>query len=163
MRKFIYIFLSIYIFNIHNCSAQNQKIKLSEIINSIYFSKHGLDIKDEDEKIFFFISFKKKDSIPVLNDILELDYYNSRKFQILYSNEEKKILKKLKKVEYGNVVRIQKENDNTEQLKLIVDIGMTDYNFYKKNGFKFTFKGDTWEVYYKSVNNKWILDHIHRI
>lgn len=162
MSSLISFFLIIIISNT-NCYAQNEKLNLSSIINSIYFSKEGLDIKDEDEKIFFFMPFKKKDSIRALNDILESDYYNSRKFQILYSNEEKKILKKLKKVEYGNVVRIQRENNNTEQLKLIVDIGMTDYNFYKKNGFKFTFKGDTWEVYYKSVNNKWILDHIHRV
>lgn len=163
MRKLIYIFLSIYIYSTPDCSAQNQKIKLSEIINSIYFSQQGLNIKDEDEKMFFFMTFNKKDGIPLLNDILEPDCYNSRKFEILYSNEQKKILKKLKKVEFGNVIKIQKENNNTGQLKLIVYVGMTDYNFYNKNGFKFTFKGDTWEAYYKSENNKWILNHINRI
>jgi hypothetical protein len=109
------------------------------------------------------MTVKKQSSIPELDTILELDYYNSRKFQILYANDEKKILKKLKKVEFGNVVRIKKENDSKTQLKLIIDVGMTDYSFYTQNRFKFTFKGDTWELNYKSVNNKWIIDHIDRI
>lgn len=148
--------------NYANCSAQNHKIKWSEIINSIYFSKDGLDMKDGDEKIFFFMTFTKQDIIPALDGILESDYYNSGRFQILYADDEKKILKTLKKVEFGNVVRIEKTNELT-LLKLIVDVGMTDYNFYIQNHFKSTFKGDKWEVYYKSINNKWVLDHINRI
>jgi hypothetical protein len=46
------ILLIVFIYNIHYCTAQTEKIKISEIINSIYFSKEGLDIKNDD-KMFF--------------------------------------------------------------------------------------------------------------
>lgn len=162
MKYFIPI-LFILLFSAKSCSAQNEKLNLSEVINSIYFSKEGLDIKEENEKMLFFMSIKKSTRISSLEEVLNLDSFNSQKFQLLYANDEKKILKGLKKVEFGNIIDITKINDDKGRLKFRIEVGMTDYDFFIQNHFKYTYKGDTWEVYYKSVNGKWIIDHIDRV
>ena len=157
------------ILSFFNCNAQNEKIKLSKIINDIYFSEKGLNIKDQPQQMIFLISHQQEIKNPKLNNFIFLDSYNDKKFEFIYSNEEVKIKKRLKALkkqqgfEYANVVRIQIVDYNTDFIKLYLDIGMTDYKFFKQNSFKFTFKGDSWNVYCKSTDNNWVIDHIDSI
>lgn len=167
------VFLGIVTFVIlftHNYSfAQNEKIKMSEIIYSIYFSEKGLNRKDQNEKMVFIVALKQEAKIPKLNNIIILDNSNDNKFEIIYKNEVRKIKKRLKALKrrndfkYANILAIEKLDSNEEFVRMTLNVGMTDYEFFKQGTFNSTYKGDNWEIEYKSIENKWIIDHIDRI
>lgn len=164
--KFLCCFIGIFFtlaFNSNSCFAQNEKLNLSEIIKSIYFSKDGLDIKDGDEKMFFCMSIKKDAKIQALEEVLYLDSIDSEKFQLLYADDEKKIRHILRKNNSIDVIRVSLSQKDNENLVLLLDIGSVNYKLFKKSKFKFTMRGDVFKTYYKSVNGKWIIDHIDRI
>lgn len=162
MRYFIIIFFGL-LFNGNLCFAQNEKLNLSEVINSIYFSEKGLDIKEGEEKIFFCMSIKKDTKIPILDEVLNLDSYDSKKFQLLYANDEKEIRRILKRNNSIDVIHVSLSQIGNENLVLLLDIGSIDYKLFKKSKFKFTMRGDVFKTYYKPVNGKWMIDHIDRI
>jgi hypothetical protein len=161
MRYFLSL-VFVFAFGNH-CFAQNERLSLSSVINSIYFSKDGLDIKDTKEKMFFCMSIKKDTKIPNLEDVLDFDSFNSNKFELLYANDEKKILQILKKNNFIDVIHTPTCQMDVDNLVLILDIGSIDYKLFKKSKFKFTMRGDVFKIHYKSINNKWIVDHIDRI
>jgi len=161
--RYIVSFLLIIFIGSTNCYAQNEKLNLSSIINSIYFSKEGLEIKDQDQKMIFCLSTKKDTKIISLSEFVNFDSFNSKKMQLLYANEEKKILRKLKNNDSIDVIRISRSESENNSLVLLLDIGTINYKLYQTSKFKFTMQGDTFKIYYKSLDNKWVLDHIDRI
>jgi hypothetical protein len=162
MRYLISIFF-ILVLSSHNCSAQNEKLNISSVINSIYFSKEGLNIRDQNQKMIFCLATKKNTKIKSLDEFVNFNSFNSKKMQILYADEENKILRKLKNYDSIEVVRISLSQNEDGNLVLLLDIGSTNYKLFKTSKFKFTILGDLFKAYYKSFNNKWVIDHIDRI
>lgn len=152
MRYFISLFFVLF-FNTNNCSAQNEKIKLSSIINSI-LSSESCSLKNDDDKLYFRVSVIKNDSFE---KVVEFDSFNSTIFQLLYGSNKKQILRKLKKVEYGYVVSPNIVQREINELELHIDIPRMDYELYLKNGPKVSTIDTSWDMHYTLKEGKWVL------
>jgi hypothetical protein len=150
MRYFISSFLFFFILNNH-CSAQNEKIKLSSILNSILLSPK-CSLKNEDEKLYFFTHKDKK-----VEEIINFDCYNSHGAQIIYTTNKKNILKKLKKVESACVLFIKIISQDKNELILRIDLPITNYQLYLKNQFTVTLIDSWLDIHYTQKNGKWVL------
>jgi hypothetical protein len=152
MRYFISLFL-VFVLN-NNCFAQSEKIKLSSIVNSMYFPKGDSLIKKNKKKMFFFMSIGK-DERNKLEDFLIFDLFDSKKFQLIYGNDKKRILKKLKKTEKGYVIDVDVIKGNVENLELNINIGKTDYELFNKKQFRVTIFDSDWVIHYTFKNGEW--------
>lgn len=153
MRYFIPFFF-ILLFNNNNCSAQNERIKLSSIINSMYFVKDRR-VKPEGKKMLFCMSFPQKSEMDKLEEAIDFDMFNSKDFIILYGNDKKRILKELKHVEYGNVIDIKIISKESNELELAVNMSNTDYKLFRKMQFKIVTMDSDWEIHFSFKNGKW--------
>jgi hypothetical protein len=155
MTKSIYYFISLFFVFGNHCFAQNEKLKISSIVNSMYFPKGDSLIKKNKKKMFFFMSIGK-DERNKLEDYLIFDLFDSKKFQLIYGNDKKKILKKLKHIEHGNVIDIKIINREINELELSVNISNTDYDLFSKMQFKVVTMDSDWEIHYTFKNGKWV-------
>nr|WP_294931366.1 hypothetical protein [uncultured Flavobacterium sp.] len=151
MRYFISSFLLFFILNNH-CSAQNEKLKLSSIIDSTFLSQNCSYLVTNDEKLYFFTHKDKK-----VEEIINFDCYNSHGVQIIYTTNKKNILKKLKKVESACVLFIKIISQDQNELILRIDLPITNYQLYLKNQFTVTLIDSWLDIHYTQKNGKWVL------
>jgi hypothetical protein len=154
MRYFISFFF-VLVFGSH-CFAQNEKLNLSTIINSI-LSSESCSWENEPDKIYFCMSYPQKNEMDKLEEIIVFDSFNSKRFQILYGNDKKKILKKLKKVEHGYIIYSKIVHYESNELTLRIDIPKTDYALFKKMQFRVSSIDSSWDMHYTLKDGKWIL------
>lgn len=155
MRHFISSLFFIFIFN-NNCFAQSEKINLSSVINSIILSQNCSYLLNRDEKIYLFSDNRDNNTQEIIN----YDPYNSHGVQTIYSRDQKKILKKLKKVESGRVLTIENISRSGNELTFNVDLSKIDYQLYKKSQFRVTLANSWLNMHYVQNNGKWTLTAI---
>ncbi|NRS87184.1 methionine synthase II (cobalamin-independent) [Flavobacterium sp. 7E] len=127
----------------------------------MYFDKSNDSIiTSNDKKIFFCLSYLQKAKTDKLKEVIDFDLFDSKYFKILYGNDKKKILKELKRVEYGNVVYIEIVNMENNELELAINISNTNFKLFKKMQFKVVTMDSDWEIHYLLKEEKWVLTKI---
>ncbi|NRS87185.1 sRNA-binding carbon storage regulator CsrA [Flavobacterium sp. 7E] len=156
MRNLISVLIILILSN-HICSAQNEKINLSSIINSILFSGN-CDLKNENEKLYFF-TFKNEKNKEIIN----FDTFNSNGVEIVYKTDKKKVSKKLKRVEFGYDVSITIVSQDKNELAITVDLPKINYDLYKKSiktKIQIVLADSWWDMHYTQKEGKWILSEM---
>jgi hypothetical protein len=148
------VFLT-FLYNINYCTAQTEKIKISEIISSIHLSQNCSYLVTGDEKIYLFTEQDKK-----VQPLINFDSYNSHGVEIIYDTNKKSILRKLKKVESAIVLSIEVVSQNKDELILKVDLSKTNYQLYRKNKFTITLIDSWLDINYNLKSDKWTVTKI---
>jgi hypothetical protein len=155
MRYLISVFL-ILVISSPKSYSQNTKLNLSTILNSILLSQN-CSLKNEDEKLYFF-TYKDK----TLQDVINFDSY-CQDAEIVYKTDKKKVIRKLKKVEFGYDISIKIISQNENKLVLNVDLPKINYDLYTKSiksKIQVLLADSWWHMQYTLKNDKWMLSEM---